>query len=133
MSEDRVVMALRALREADAEREASPELEARMMRAFQRRQQRVWRWAAVGIAAGIVGLAALLMVEHPMEINQQAQRQLTVTPQVPATASIVAPPSVVVSPAPAKPRLVRRKRLPVLREVVTQFYPLMDTPPPFER
>jgi hypothetical protein len=34
---------------------------------------------------------------------------------------------------PLKPRPVRRKAQPQLREIVTQFYPLMDTPPPFER
>ncbi len=29
--------------------------------------------------------------------------------------------------------MVVRKPRPQLREIVTQFYPLMDTPPPFER
>lgn len=136
MSEDRVLSALRALREADAEREASPELEARLVQAFRRRKQRVWRWASVGIAAGIVGLAALLAVERLMETPQQAQRQVTVAPLVqapPASTVVAEPPSMVVSPAPAKPRPVRRKPSLPLREVVTQFYPLMDTPPPFER
>jgi len=127
---DRVQEALRALREADEEREASPELEARLMQSFRWRKQRVWRWAGIGIAAGIVGLAVLAQMHRPVE------RGLTeAAPAVPAARSMepAAPPSVVVSPAPAQPRPVRRKQQPQLREIVTQFYPLMDTPPPFER
>jgi hypothetical protein len=129
MSEDRVLEALRALREADEEREASPELEARLAQAFRWRKQRVWRWAGVGIAAGIVGLVLLA------QMNRPSGRQITVaSPAIPAPAPReVTEPSVEAPPAAAKPRVVVRKPRPQLREIVTQFYPLMDTPPPFER
>jgi hypothetical protein len=130
MSEDRILEALQALREADEEREASPELEARLMRAFRWRKQRVWRWAGIGIAAGIVGLAVLAQMHRP------AERRLTMAPPVAAPASMVVPPPAANVAPPsesAKPRPVRRKVQPQLREIVTQFYPLMDTPPPFER
>jgi hypothetical protein len=127
MSEDRVLddriqKALRALREADEEREASPELEARLTQAFRWRRQRVWRWAGLGIAAGIVGLVGLSVTHRP------ATHELDLAPSVPIASP--APPSVVVTPTPAKPRLAPRKPRPQLREIVTQFYPLMDTPPP---
>ncbi len=58
---------------------------------------------------------------------------MTFAPVAPVLPSIesAAPPSVVVSPPDAvQPRPVVRKQRPQLREVVTQFYPLMDTPPP---
>jgi hypothetical protein len=130
MSEDRILEALQALREADEEREASPELEARLMQAFRWRKQRVWRWAGVGIAAAIVGLAVLAQTNRPVE------RRLTEVVPAPAPAPrVVSPPAAMVGrPLEAvKPRPVRRKVQPQLREIVTQFYPLMDTPPPFER
>ena len=53
-------------------REASPELEVRLTRAFRRRKQRAWRWAGIGIAAGIVGLVGLLAQSH-----RPAQRRIT--------------------------------------------------------
>jgi hypothetical protein len=131
MSEDRVLMALKALREADADREASPELEARMMRAFRRRRQRVWRWTAVGIAAGLT-VAALGL--SAWRITRTRAEQITVAmPSNPAPAATVPPVGAAIT-APAKPRPARRRRpAPPLREVVSQFYPLMDVPPPFER
>src|SRR5580704_17971345 len=106
--EDRIQRALRALREADEEREASPELEARLMQAFRWRKQRVWRWAGVGIAAGIVGLVGLSVTHLP------AQHELEIAP--PVTLASPAPPSVVVTPTPAKPLVARRKPSPQLRE-----------------
>ena len=119
MSEDRVLDALRALRDADAvERFAGPELEARLVQAFRRRKRRVWKWAAVGIAAG---LAALVGV-----VKQPEQTTLTLAPPAP-------PPPSIVAAAPSKPQPVRPKPVPQPREVVTEFYPLMDVPPPFER
>jgi hypothetical protein len=128
MSDERVLAALQALREADEEREASPELEARLMQAFRWRRQRVWRWAGVGIAAGIVGLVGLPAAHRP------GQRELGAAAAVRAPASaVVTGPSVKAPEEPPKPRPVLRKARPQLREIVTEFYPLMDTPPPFER
>jgi hypothetical protein len=127
--EDRIQKALQALREADEEREASRELEARLVQAFRWRKRRVWRWAGIGTAAGIVGLAVLA------QMNRPAQRRLTeVAPAVTAPAPrVVAGASIEAPSEPPKPRLATRKPRPQLREIVTQFYPLMDTPPPFER
>jgi hypothetical protein len=127
MSEDRVLDALRALREADAERGATPELEARLVQGFRRRKRRGWTWAAVGIAAGLAGLAAVLV-----EFERPAPRLATVAPPAPAPIVASAPP-VTVAAAPSKPRPMPRKQAIPLREVVTEFYPLMDVPPPFER
>src|SRR5436853_637267 len=66
MSEDRIVEALQALAERDGDREASPEVEARLRQAFQRRlavrrlrrslwtRAGLWATAAAAVVAGIV-------------------------------------------------------------------------------
>jgi hypothetical protein len=127
MSEDRVLLALRALRDADAvERLAGPELEARLMQAFRQRKRRVWGWTVAGIAAGLVGLAALMV-----EVERPKQVQVAVVLPAPVLVAEAAP---LVPTAQLRPRPVRpAKPAPPLREVVTEFYPLMDFPPPFER
>lgn len=127
MSEDRVLNALRALREADAEQEASPELEARLVQAFRRRARVKRARAVVGICAGMAaGLAAVALGLAAWRITRiQPEKMLVVAPAAPAPPSIVAA-------APPKPRPVRRKPAPQMREVVTEFFPLMDFPPPFE-
>ncbi len=118
MSEDRVLEALRALRDADAQREmAGPELEARLRQALRRRKWWAWRRAAVGIAAGVVGLGVGLAALWS-GVNRPAER-LTI-----AAAPLPAPPVMAIAQSEPEPEL---------HEVVTEFYPLMDTPPPFER
>src|ERR1700733_9940406 len=110
MSEDRILKALQALREADEEREASPELEARLVQAFRWRRQRVWRWAGVGIAAGVVGLALVAQMHRP------AERRLAVATPAPSPAPILLDgPRVEAPPAAVKPRPVLRKPRTQLR------------------
>ncbi len=62
MSDERILLALRALAESDREKEASPELEARLLRAFEhKRRQRSWRVAAVWASAGAAAAAAIVI------------------------------------------------------------------------
>lgn len=125
MSEDPIVEALRALSEHDASREASPEVENRLHVQFRsRRRRRAWRQAAVW------GSVAAAMVVFFFVTNRR-------TP-APAPVREVVRQAVVVQPetAPAVvPKIARRVRRPVARphEVVTDFFPLMDPAPPFER
>jgi hypothetical protein len=125
MSEERVLNALKALRDADVEWQAGPELEARLVQAFRRRRRRVWRRVAVAIAAGFVVVALGLMAWRVTQM--QPERMVVLTPPAPA------PPAIAAAAEPPKPRPVRRSSAPQLREVVTEFFPLMDVPPPFER
>jgi hypothetical protein len=126
MSEDRVVEALRALSEHDASREASPEVEARLRVQFQsHRRRRAWRRTAVWATA-----AAAAMVVFFVVTNRK--------PPAPAPVREVVTQAVVVQPeaALAVPvKTPRRARRSVTRpqEVVTDFFPLMDPAPPFER
>jgi len=106
---------LRALAESDREREAPAEVEARLLLAFRRKHSRP-KWPYFAIAAGIV--LALLLYPRP---KPQAAKIAVVTP------------SVAVTPvSPQAPRKVVHRRSPP-REIVTEFYPLMEDPPPFER
>jgi hypothetical protein len=128
MSEDRVVEALRALSEHDASREASPEVEARLRAQFQSRKRRgAWRraaaWTIAAAAAAMVVffVAADRRPPTPAPIHEAVTQAVAVQPEVARTAAAVI--------------TTRRARGPVTRpqEVVTDFFPLMDPAPPFER
>ncbi len=127
MSEDRVLRALKALAESDRDREASPAVEARLLGGFRsRRVSHKWRWVATAaIAAGVV-LAVALSTNHATK---------TVVSTVPPAIQVPrqeAPPVVAVA-APAPRKAARKIARPQAREVVTDFFPLMDPAPPFER
>jgi len=127
MSEDRVIQALRALSEHDASWEASPEVEARLRVQFQSRKRRgAWRraavWGSVAAAAAMVVFVVVAKRQShaPAPVHEIAKQAVAVQPEV-------APPAVRTA--------ARRLRRPVTRtqEVVTDFFPLMDPAPPFER
>jgi hypothetical protein len=128
MSEDRVVEALRALSEQDASREASSEVEARLRVQFQSRgRRRAWRRTAVWVTAAVAAAAmAVFFVATnrkppaPAPVHEVARQAVVVQPE--------APPAAVVKTA-------RRVRKSATRpqEMVTDFFPLMDPAPPFER
>jgi hypothetical protein len=125
MCEERITEALKALRRADAGVETGPEAGIRALLAFRRQQRRrgLQRMVTVwGAMAAAVVLAALLWpgreatrstvaIEAPVEIKGVT---------IPAAAS---PPEVKrAAPRPAEPE-----------EVVTPFFPLVDSSSPFER
>ena len=132
MSEDFVLRKLRALREADSGCEAGPEVEARLLRELrQRRVLRVWKRSALtAVAAGVVGMLAIQRTPTPPAAVEVA---------TPARAVVEASPAPALKPSPARiARPARRTRLVKIKdrpsgEVATEFFPLMDTPPPFER
>ena len=108
---------LKALADADREREAPASVEARLREAFRRKHSRPkWPYFAMGLAAAVV----LFVVLRPR-------------PQVPVQAPQIAvvTPAVTVAPrAPVARKVLHRKPQP--REVVTEFYPLIEDAPPFE-
>jgi len=126
MSEDQVLQALRALAESDCEREAPPAVEASLLGEFrERRHSYKWRWiGGAAIAAGAV-LAVLLSMNHV------ARPVVSVLPPVTPVPRAAAP--VISSRAPAASTVVRRMARPQAHEVVTEFFPLIDSAPPFER
>jgi hypothetical protein len=125
-SEDRVLAALRALAEHDGEREASEGIETRLLNAFRRRkgQQRMKSLAMGSLAAAAV--VAVTFLALPREHSAPALVTKPAPPPEIATATV--------APAPPTIRPVRRKAAPKPpREIVTEFFPLMDVPLPFER
>jgi len=133
MSEDRILHALRALAENDSGLEACPGTEELLLRKFRRRRFKMRRRRVViGLVAA--GLAAMAFVAT----NRPAlQRQAAVVPPAAAIATTAAAsPVAVIAPVPTARRTVRK---PVAaergtpREVFTEFFPMMDAAPAFDR
>jgi hypothetical protein len=104
---------LKALADSDREREAPPEVEVRLRVAFRRKfRRRVWPYFAA-VAAGM----ALFFLRVP---KSQTMDIAVVTPPAPVLEVV----------KPAMRKVVHRKQP---QEIVTEFYPLMEDPPPFER
>ena len=102
-------------------------MEARLLREFRtRRASHKWRWAGIAaIAAGVV-LAVSLSMNHGTKPVVSA-----LPPVIPVRATG--------GPGGGRPWLQRlakwlaKSARPQAREVVTEFFPLMDSAPPFER
>jgi hypothetical protein len=140
-----ITAALRALAEQDREREAPEHVETRLLAAFRRRQvQRRWRtglaWSLA--AAAVIAAFVLAGLRQRTPVAAPSQKVATRPPQL----AVADPPQVETPVAErAAPVIARRSPLaqpgsprnpqPVVqtREVVTQFFPLLDVAPPFER
>jgi hypothetical protein len=141
--EDPVLIALRSLAESDRGREAPPEVEERLRLAFREKRREFARrraglWA--GAAAAVVVIAAAVVI---------------VFARAHASNALLSPePARAVANAPTAPKALQESRaasipVPVARrtatrgagtrlgtqprEIVTEFFPLIDVAPPFER
>jgi hypothetical protein len=123
MSEHRVIQSLRALADHDRAEAPSSTVEVRLRSAFRaRKRRRRAAWITAGaVAAGAA--AALFLLPGPPPVLE-----IAVAP--PAAPSIAVPAAGLAS-IPRPVRRVRPQNTP--QEVVTQFFPLMDPAPPFER
>lgn len=130
MSEQEILAALRALAESDREKEASPEVEARLRQAFRQRRgsKRTLRRIAVWGFAAAAG-AALVFTNYRREAPVEPVRIAESAPSIETSspAQRVVP---VLAESVRKTAPVRRA---AKREIVTEFFPLMDLAPPFER
>lgn len=119
MSEEDVLKALRALGESDRDREAPAAVELRLRSAFRRKYKRLaWPYFAIA-AAAMASFLLLLWVPK------------AATLKIPAVAAPAAPVVAIANPAVPKKPVPSQAAQPA--EVVTEFYPLLDNPPPFER
>lgn len=127
--EQEIVAALRALAESDRGNEAPPEMELRLRVAFRQsihRRRRRWRhvmwigsrWIGAAAAAGLV-LAGMLWRSPRTEPARPKIQVERVLPRVEA-------PVTVARQDPPRSRPSRSQP----REIVTEFFPLMDAPPP---
>lgn len=126
-SGDWIVTALRDLAEHDREREAPPEVEGRLLAALSKRRGRR-RLKAVALASLAVAAGITLFFARP----QPAAKQVVPMPVSPQPAAVAAGPAPVEKAAP-KAHPVNRLPREQPREIVTQFFPLLDVAPPFER
>jgi len=107
---------LKLLADQDRDLEAPAAVEMRLRAAFKQKHARP-KWPYFALAAAIA-LAVVLYPRPKIQVLEIAQ----FTPPV-----AVVPVS---PPVPAK-AVIKQKTPP--REVVTEFFPLMEDPPPFER
>jgi hypothetical protein len=118
--------ALRALADADRDRQAPPEIEARLLVAFgKKRRGPVWPIAIA--AALIIMLGAVYFRPHRIEpVQVTAAPAPSVERQRPAPENVRP-----VAQSVATPLRARRNRRP--REVATEFFPLVEMSPPLDR
>jgi hypothetical protein len=130
-SGDWISNALRALADYDRLREAPEEVETRLLAAFRhRRARRKLKAVMLASLAAAAGLTVLFLA-RPHERRKPVAPAIGIT-QLVAAAPAPVPVEVAAAPAPKPVRLVR----PVARqtrEVVTEFFPLLDVALPFER
>jgi hypothetical protein len=134
MSDEQVRRALQMLAVADRDQAAPPAVEERLKLAF-RRQRKILVWKRTAIwtmaaAAAIVGIAVL----REAKPKQPAAAVIShVQPPAPVRPVAKQPEMqhAVVSSTPKRSPLRVRPQAP--REVVTEFFPLVDYAPPFER
>ena len=129
--EHQVLQALGALAENDREREAPPEVEARLLGAFHSRRRIGRGWMAIAATAAALAFGFLLWPNHAPKPVVGAGPQLSRVPKA-------APPIREAEPAPKIARAPRKvvpkvAAVPESREVVTDFFPLMNPAPSFER
>ena len=140
-SEEHIGAALRALAEEDAGLEAPLRVEDRVRKAFRRKHaRRKWRngltWS-LALAAAVIVAVFVRMPDKQHPAPARAKDVATRPPQLAVADHIVADPQPVeIPPASVPVRQVRRiapKSDLQPREVVTEFFPLLDVAPPFER
>jgi len=147
---DNIVAALRKLAEQDAGREAPWQVETSLLAAFRRQQARkrwrsglTWSLAAAAMIAVLVlaglrqqappapGVPPAQSVPPPQRVaTRPPQLAVATPPQVESTVAEQAAPVKARRPPLAPPAPPRNSQT---REVVTEFFPLLDVAPPFER
>ncbi len=127
MSEDRILEALNALREADDGQEAGPRVEARLRAAFRKHRARhVWKHAMAWAAAAAAAVLMFAIADRPRSVVlRRSEPAVIATPE--------AEPQPALTPATPTPRRAVPRRPAPLREIATEFFPLLDVQPPFER
>jgi hypothetical protein len=125
--EENVLKALQALAESDRDHQAPPEMETRLRLAFRRnraakRRRQIFGWA---VAAAVVIAILTTFASRPQPARKVPVERPT---ESAASTPTPAPPPINL---PATPRA--RARNALQREIVTDFFPLMDVPPPIGR
>jgi hypothetical protein len=122
-----ILTALRALAAHDRGREAPPEVEARLLAALRKRRGRKKLRTVVLAALPVAAAIMLFFARAQPQPKQVAPMPVRQQPMAVAAASVPMP------KATPKARPIKRRPHEQPRETVTQFFPLLDVAPPFER
>jgi hypothetical protein len=133
MREDYVLQALRALAESDGEREAPPEVEARLLDVFHLRRRPGRRWAAILATAAALAIAALWWTTRTPQPAVSAAPAVSQILEVARPVPEAEPERIVVRTPRKLVRKAATAQPPQAREVVTDFFPLMNPAPSFGR
>jgi hypothetical protein len=131
-SEDRVLLALKVLRQADQEREAPAAVEDKLLAAFRAdRSSSPWMMVATLAAAAIVAVLLVGLYRAPREnVTEKALRNAAPVVTLVEQAPLPAMQSKTAGSG-------RKRSVPDIaeqpREIVTDFFPLMDVAPPLGR
>jgi hypothetical protein len=131
VKEDYVLQALGALAKYDRERETPPEVEARLLVAFRSRRRSGPGWLIFAAIAATLVIALLLWPNRTPKpvvsaVQPVSQAPVAARPALPAAAKIALPRRKVL-------RKVAVAKQSQPHEVVTDFFPLMNPAPSFER
>ena len=131
MSEKEIIKALDALAKADEGMEVSPQLELRLRLAFRKKyRRRVWPYTAFVLAAAAALVVFLALKPKPQNVPSHGNIANVIQPAPVVQPRAEAP---VVDPAPVRVAAHRARRPAQPQEIMTDFFPLMDAPPPFDR
>lgn len=139
MKENRVLQGLEALAENDRHKGVPPIVELHLLQAFRtRRQKRAFpSWAAV-CAIAAAAILTVVTVQHrprhtPDRMVHAASAALATASSTTRAATIETPKVAVRPIMPKRPPKPKRVEEQNPTEIVTDFFPLMDPAPPFDR
>ena len=132
MSEDSLRDVLQALTREDAGREAPPDVEIRLRQAFRsRRRRRAFRQVAIWMSAAVL-MGTIFVTWNRKPAVIPVVKTLPSETRVPASRQAAA--SIGERPVPIiEKRKSVRPRPAESQEIVTDFFPIMDPAPPFQR
>ncbi len=119
---------LKALAESDRQLEAPSLVEAKLQAAFRQKHQhpirkRMWIWIPMAAAAAIAAMVTLMLMNRP----KPHQNPVVVQAPVQSAPQVLRDPRS--DPATATVRPVAHRRMAQPREVVTDFFPLVEDAP----
>ncbi len=131
--EDQVLQALQALAESDRAQGAPPEVEARLLGAFHARRRSGRHRPTIAALAASLAIALLLWPNHTSKPVVSAAPPVLQAPEAARPAPVAVTITNVVRASRKVARRIAVVRQPEAREVVTDFFPLMNPAPSFGR
>ena len=134
MNEEDVVAALKALAEHDRELEAPPQVEVHLRQTFRSTMGGRHSWRRAGFLAGLSVAAAIVIMLGAVYFRSKPTPQVQAIADSTKIAQPAPEPIRIAGPAPVVKAAAHTPRRPAPpREVVTDFFPLVEIAPPLDR